>query len=597
MLLPDCTEQGDLCARAKVKKVGSKQNQVVLKMAPTKSTRAVSKTENAPILTTSLMPLARKGLTRRNAANVQDQNSENMQTRAKRKAEHSPQKNDKIKRSALGNLTNNVNNNNILTLHSDEDAVKQQISKKKEAVQAMIVQHNATVQVIREAQNMLLQQQQQQQKQAKIATRASMRTQQKENSNITSKQTAEEQTNKLSNTAVPCQAKEEFVPAAPMHPVQHHQLQKVSNKPVRRISNEFNKTEESLYMSALEDVSGCDSLRLSGNFEAARRRSALIPPQKTESAVKAKQPEEIVTAIKQIVSRSPPAGVEDFDRAHWNDPFQVSHYAFDIFCYLKERESEFPIDDYMQRQVHLTKWMRSLLVDWMVEVQETFELNHETLYLAVKIVDLYLCKTLVIKDKLQLLGAAALFIACKFDERQPPLIEDFLYICDGAYKHDELKQMEMTTLRTIDYDLGIPLSYRFLRRYARCIKLPMPTLTLARYILELSLMDYDCIAFSDSKMACAALFMALRLHGEAQPWNATLQYYSGYQLSEFADIVPILNAGMSRKPKGTIKTIRSKYSHKIFHEVAKVALMTTEELFKDNLDYKLTAQQQQQQQP
>lgn len=39
----------------------------------------------------------------------------------------------------------------------------------------------------------------------------------------------------------------------------------------------------------------------------------------------------------------------------------------------------------MDRQVCLTKWMRSLLVDWMVEIQESFELNHETLYLGVKV--------------------------------------------------------------------------------------------------------------------------------------------------------------------------------------------------------------------
>lgn len=51
----------------------------------------------------------------------------------------------------------------------------------------------------------------------------------------------------------------------------------------------------------------------------------------------------------------------------------------------------------------------------MVEVQESFELNHETLYLAVKLVDLYLTKVTVGKETLQLLGAASLFIASKFD--------------------------------------------------------------------------------------------------------------------------------------------------------------------------------------
>lgn len=54
----------------------------------------------------------------------------------------------------------------------------------------------------------------------------------------------------------------------------------------------------------------------------------------------------------------------------------------------------------------------------------------------------------------------------------------------------------------------------------------MPILTLARYILEYSLMDYTTISFSDSKMASAALFMALRMNG-LEGWNETLTYYSG----------------------------------------------------------------------
>lgn len=47
------------------------------------------------------------------------------------------------------------------------------------------------------------------------------------------------------------------------------------------------------------------------------------------------------------------------------------------------------------------------------------------------------------------------------------MIEDFLYICDGAYSHRELTRMETNVLKVMDFDLGIPLSYRFLRRYAR----------------------------------------------------------------------------------------------------------------------------------
>lgn len=54
----------------------------------------------------------------------------------------------------------------------------------------------------------------------------------------------------------------------------------------------------------------------------------------------------------------------------------------------------------------------------------------------------------------------------------------------------------------------------------------MVSLTLARYILEFCLMDYSTIQLSDSKLACAALFISLRMNG-MEGWNATYEYYSG----------------------------------------------------------------------
>ena len=142
-------------------------------------------------------------------------------------------------------------------------------------------------------------------------------------------------------------------------------------------------------------------------------------PEKIETSSAVTTTEEALSVAERLDAtpeRTLPEGVQwDFDRENWRDPYQVSQYAMDIFEYLKKREPLFPITDYMERQVCLSRWMRSLLVDWMVEVQESFELNHETLYLAVKLVDLYLTKVTVGKETLQLLGAASLFIASKFD--------------------------------------------------------------------------------------------------------------------------------------------------------------------------------------
>lgn len=69
----------------------------------------------------------------------------------------------------------------------------------------------------------------------------------------------------------------------------------------------------------------------------------------------------------------------------------------------------------MEKQTELTCDMRAVLVDWLVEVQESFELNHETLYSAVRLVDIYLSNTQVSKENLQLVGTTAMLISSKFE--------------------------------------------------------------------------------------------------------------------------------------------------------------------------------------
>lgn len=83
---------------------------------------------------------------------------------------------------------------------------------------------------------------------------------------------------------------------------------------------------------------------------------------------------------------------------------------------MKKRELGFAVQNYLiQENTETTGAMRAILVDWLVEVQENFELYHETLYLAVKISDYYLQSNKTPKELLQLVGATALLISCKVE--------------------------------------------------------------------------------------------------------------------------------------------------------------------------------------
>lgn len=317
-------------------------------------------------------------------------------------------------------------------------------------------------------------------------------------------------------------------------------------------------------------------LKLPDLGSSSSSEEALVCDLKSESSssnddtlkIQEEEVKEEVFEIKEIPRKVPPAGVLDFDLETISDPQQHSEYAMETFQYYKDREETFRVPDYMKAQVEITDVMRAILVDWLVEVQESFELNHETLYTAVKMTDIYLSKKQVRKEDLQLVGATACLIACKVDERIPPMVDDFLYVCDDAYSREQLMKMERKMLSVVGFDLGYSLTYRFLRRYGRVCKVTMPVLTLARYILEFSLMEYSVnVEISESEVAAACLVLAFKMKG-IKGYGPTLAYYSGYELKDLEVMVQKLLSMLQRPHKDNLKTVRSKYNHKVFHEVA-----------------------------
>ncbi|CAL8384063.1 unnamed protein product [Arctogadus glacialis] len=265
-------------------------------------------------------------------------------------------------------------------------------------------------------------------------------------------------------------------------------------------------------------------------------------------------------------------GEFDVDMQYWDDCCMAPEYAKEIFDYLKRREEKFVLSDYMSFQPNLNPGMRSILVDWLVEVQENFELNHETLYLAVKLVDHFLSISPVARETLQLIGSTTMLIASKFEERSPPCVDDFMYICDDAYRREEVIAMETSILQTLGFDINIPIPYRFLRRYAKCAGVGMDTLTLARYFCELSLQEMEFLPVRGSLLAAGCLLVAL-VTKDLGGWTPMLEYHSGYGLEEVAPVARSLQAMLVCMPDSRLKAVRSKYAHKVFFEVASLPLV------------------------
>lgn len=60
--------------------------------------------------------------------------------------------------------------------------------------------------------------------------------------------------------------------------------------------------------------------------------------------------------------------------------------------------------NFMEHQSDINSAMRTILIDWLIEVADEYKLNDETLFLCVQYVDRFLSTVNVTRSKLQLLG-------------------------------------------------------------------------------------------------------------------------------------------------------------------------------------------------
>lgn len=214
-------------------------------------------------------------------------------------------------------------------------------------------------------------------------------------------------------------------------------------------------------------------------------------------------------AARQFVElhRSP----EDVEDEQW-DTSMVAEYGDEIFEYMHALEEKMkPNANYMDDQAEIQWSMRSVLMDWLVQVHNRFTLLPETLFLAVNYVDRFLSAKVVSLGKLQLVGATALFVAAKYEEINCPSVQEIVYMVDGAYTGDEVLKAERFMLSMLQFELGWPGPMSFLRRISKADDYDLETRTLAKYFLEITVMDERFVSCAPSFLAagahCLARFM------------------------------------------------------------------------------------------
>lgn len=240
----------------------------------------------------------------------------------------------------------------------------------------------------------------------------------------------------------------------------------------------------------------------------------------------------------------------------------------------------------MQKQQDLNNKMRSILVDWLVEVHFKFKLQTATLYLCINLIDRYLNLESILRGKLQLVGVAALFIACKFEEVYPPEVRDFVYITDNAYNREQVLKMETSILTALNYEVLVPTVHHFLSRYLNCIRASERTRLVANYYSERNLQEAIVFDYSPRVYAAAAVYAALKqqncqypnILGITEIWTLPLREESNLVEDDLIECAKQMVRFVGEETQTTSKrkliAAKKKYSVEKFQKIAELPLPT-----------------------
>ncbi|KAI0012742.1 cyclin-like protein [Xylariaceae sp. FL0662B] len=311
---------------------------------------------------------------------------------------------------------------------------------------------------------------------------------------------------------------------------------KIANQQSHRISAPIHEHAE---ISDYEDDDYYDdqgyttahSYRSRGDNTTGGATTIMFPPKLSKKGVA-----ELEVARGIVESKR---AIDDSQDDEW-DISMVAEYGDEIFQYMKELEATLlPNPHYMDIQTEIQWSMRAILMDWVIQVHTRFGLLPETLFLTVNFIDRFLSYKIVSLGKLQLVGATAIFVAAKYEEINCPSVQEIVYMVDSGYTVDEILKAERFMLSMLNFELGWPGPMSFLRRISKADDYDIEIRTLAKYFLEVTIMDERFVASPPSYVAAGAHCLSRMILGKGD-WTPEHVHYSCYTYTQLKPLIGMM---------------------------------------------------------
>ena len=257
---------------------------------------------------------------------------------------------------------------------------------------------------------------------------------------------------------------------------------------------------------------------------------------------------------KEYLDEDDKIRVKYFNIANINN-IQIPKEYINIIYYnlLKEEEKGInPMPDYtyMSRQKEINDKMRSILVDWIIDVHFKFGFTDETLFMTISIIDRYLSICPISRANFQLLGITALMIACKHEEIDLPKIDDFIYITDNAYVKNEVIKMEEDVLYKLNFSFLYPSPIKFFEYLSLHFGFSKKHHMMGKYLMESFLLDVKNAKYKPSIISCACAYIVMKFFKMANYHDSynkkfynldeTVERYSEHNIKECAKDICLL---------------------------------------------------------